>query len=317
MMGSSGFFTRLGEIQARQAFDNTISITPGNFDRLVGPYVFSEDAVCQVAKVSGRCGHPHRNGWLGRTQDGREGLIGGHCANHHFKGDKRFLAEKRRWDFEKNLERLREYVADRGGLIARAQRILSTLRDIRSDVRGLERKLPVNVTGFLKERAKTGNGQVDIEVRYVEVDERGKQHITWQWQTVGTLQGMAIWQQGSLDAIRDNAKGIEAVASQAEPLHSASVRKVRSWLRVLDELPTVERQVTELQRLFETFASFNNLCLLMFVPLDENKQVAVAEVACQAGEGAAGVSHDARSLRNQRYQLIRADFNGRDFKGSV
>lgn len=317
MMESSGFFKRLDEVQARQAFDDTISITTGNFDRLIGPYVFSEHAVCQVAKVSGRCGHPHRNGWLGRTQDGREGLIGGHCAQRHFKGDKRFLAEKRRMEFDIALERLNELVADRGGLITRAQGILSGLRAIRSAVRELERRLPANVVSFLKERAKTGNGQIAVEVRYVEVDGEGRQHSTWQWQTVGTVLGLAIWQQGSLAAISDKAKGIEVAASQAEPLRSAGEQKVRSWLKVLDELPAVERQVTELQRLFETFASFDNLCLLMFVPLDENKQVAVAEVACQAGQGAASVRHGARSLRNQRYQLIRADFNGRDFRGSV
>lgn len=317
MMESSGFFTRLDEVQARQAFDDTISITTENFDRLIGPYVFSEHAVCQVAKVSGRCGHPHRNGWLGRTQDGREGLIGGHCAKRHFKGDERFLAEKRRLDFENDLARLHEYVADRESLIARPQRILSTLRNIRAAVRGLEQRLPANVTGFLMERAKTGNGQVEVEVRYVEVDEEGKQHSTWQRQTVGTLLGLAIWQQGNLAAIRENAKGIEAAARQAEPLYSAGARKVRGWLKVLDELPAVERQVTELQRHFDTFASFENLCLLMFVPLNESKQVAVAEVACQAGPRAASLRHGAQSLRNQRYQLIRAKFNGRDFRGSV
>lgn len=317
MMESSGFFTRLDEVQARQAFDDTISITTGNFDRLIGPYVFSEHAVCQVAKVSGRCGHPHRNGWLGRTQDGREGLIGGHCAKRHFKGDERFLAEKRRLDFENDLARLHEYVADRGGLIARAQCILSTLRDIRAAVRELEQKLPSNVVSFLKERAKTGNGQVAVEVRYVEVDENGRQHSTWQWQTVGNLLGMAIWQQGNLAAISDKAKDIEAAASQAEPLHSAGDRKVRSWLKVLDELPAVEHQVLELQRHFETFTSFENLCLLIFLPRDENKQVEVTEVAFTAGQGAPDIRRDARALRNQCYRQISTDHNGRDFRGAL
>src|SRR5687767_14709918 len=77
-------------------FDPETPITLENFESLIHEYHFREEVICQVRKVDGNCGHKHRHDWLGKTRDGKEGLIGGDCASKTFNADQNFARERSR-----------------------------------------------------------------------------------------------------------------------------------------------------------------------------------------------------------------------------
>lgn len=318
MSESPKLFTQYDEIRCRPNFDSAISITTINFECLISPYQLGDDVICQVEKKTGRCGHKHLFGWLGRVQGGKEGLIGGHCAKTYFKGDARFIIEQKRIKQEmaylEAIERLGNYLNDREALASRIREMLTHFRQFKAAVRDLENRLPPQVITFLKERAKTGQAQVEVELRYVEMDEQGKEKVSWHPQTIGMQQGLGIWLDMSHDVVSTSAKEIDAVAKAATLQRGINLRKLQGWLKVLDELANVEEQVEELHRQLQVFTSFSNLCLLIFLLRDESKQVQLAELALVTGQNAPNAKREASELRKRLYKEIKAK-QGRDFRG--
>lgn len=319
MSESPKLFTQYDEIRCRPNFDSTVSITTINFECLISPYQLGDDVICQVEKKTGRCGHKHLFGWLGRIQGGKEGLIGGHCAKTYFKGDARFIIEQKRIKQEmaylEAIERLGNYLNDPEALASRIREMLTRFRQFKTAVRDLEKRLPPQIITFLKERAKTGHAQVEVELRYVEKDEEGKEKVSRHPQTIGVQQGLGIWLDMNHNVVSTKAREIDAVSKAATPQRGISLRKLQGWLKVLDELPNVEVQVLDLHRQLQEFTSFRNLCLLIFLLRDESKQVQLAEFALITGRNFKNSKNEASELRKQLYKEIKLANQGRDFRG--
>ena len=84
MTDTPRLITDFSEIKARPDFDALAPCTLDNFASIVTGYRFSHNVICQVHKVEGRCGHQHLEGWLGKTKNGKEVLIGSHCGPKYF-----------------------------------------------------------------------------------------------------------------------------------------------------------------------------------------------------------------------------------------
>ena len=296
-------YARLDEIvKARPGFDEACIITRENFAALVGDYSFGEDALCQVESIDAK-GHPcrnkHRNGWLGRRKDGKEGLIGSTCGPKYFEGHQGFAANRasvrRELDLDDLTARLGAIGAD-ADFLPRLESVRARLQAVREQSNARLESLPQDVGARLRAMAKSRNSDLRIEIEYPEqVDDElrpGKTHtkVTWVPQTVGVVAGLSIADRAP---IHDLQKGVAAVSEAFKSLDARRElggTKLRSQLRVLESLPSIEAQLVSFETAWSAFARPENLRNLWLLSRRRENQIACMRLAAIA-EGSSTSNH--------------------------
>ncbi|MDE9430264.1 hypothetical protein [Xenorhabdus bovienii] len=168
MAEKSEFFSNFIEIENRSAFSNEQEISPENFKELIGQYKFDEDVVCQVKGAKGICHQNHKSGWLGITTDGKEALIGGHCARNYFKADKKFNLERKRVKKEierkKSLDKIQEYRAQVLIWNEELSNLRSSLIETRKKAEIFYGTFPNAILQFIDSAQKNNNWEIKIDI---------------------------------------------------------------------------------------------------------------------------------------------------------
>lgn len=113
--------TDFAEVEKRPDYKPETEINLENFKSLVFEYEFGDWVQCQVKSRKDKrklCEHDHMHGWLGKTKDGPEGLIGSHCGLKYFKDHEGFKVERKRLDDAKALT---ERIEQLEGLLLNAE----------------------------------------------------------------------------------------------------------------------------------------------------------------------------------------------------
>lgn len=316
------YFRSYKEISTREAFDPECEITPENFAGLVGPYHFAdEDEVsCQVrcANQRKRCNEGHKRGWLGRTKDGKEALIGRVCGRKHFKANAAFVADRRRINSGLNITRhLQRLEATRGSqeFAATLKNALEHLKVIRAEVESWQDRLPASIVTRLRNMAKSGIGAVRVQFKYVDEDEKGNPKPEWVPNQIEPISGFIIWDQQRIRSLFKALHEIRHAFDDAVLDRCAGERRLRAWADKLSELPPRAREVAELKSGLGSFSAPDNVRRLCFIVRNQNDGIAVARIAVEQERGrAAATMEAARRLYNELRARISARANGREFR---
>jgi hypothetical protein len=321
MPESAKLVTDFFEIASRPDFDSVSALSSENFDGLVWEYRLPDDVLCQVQKPWGLCKHKHRNGWLGRIKSGRTVLIGSDCVQGYFEGDKSFTLERRRFEAERALNealiRINTLLADRDGVLQRIKGLAARLQAYSAALKNLEERLPETVVNHLKQATRTGNNRAIIELRYVERDEHDKEVVTWVEQQYANLQGLPVWSSVGLKDLVKSLKAAKEAVTAAELKSSAGIKKIKAWLKDIDELAGVESRIENIESYLNVFTTQENLLNLIFLCRSESKQLQCATAILALTESGTPQKQAALKLRNQLYLQIKQHNNGRDFRGIV
>lgn len=312
------FFKRFFEIDTRPDFDVAASITLDNFQSLVGEYHFDEEVICQVRKSDGNCGHKHLHGWLGKTKEGKEGLIGGHCASKYFNASENFSRERNRVRRELNIinyvERLSELLKDRNEFFSQINTAIARLRYIRESVKAINDELPRSVVQALRDMAKTGNRAVLIQIQYIEEDKDGKKEIRWVDQNIGSISGVGVWEPTRIQDTFRMLSVIKLAAEAAEITREAGERRLKTWMDTLSELPRCASRIDDLEKDYDNFATFENLKRLCYLIRNYDEQCQTARHALKFGGIATPSAEDDKRLLNKMNSDIRSIIDGRNFR---
>lgn len=312
-------FVHYHEIESRENFDPECGVTRENFKSLVGEYQLPEDVRCQVFQATtGNCGRKHQHGWLGRIADGREGLIGGHCAVKYFNAHEHFASERNRVRREisisHSLEVLHSLLDESGAYSSRLETQVSRLRFLRQSRKELLADLPKSIQKSLEDMAKTSNRSVGVQIQYREVDDEGKEQVEWVDQSLGSIAGIGIWNYQSLGSIFSNLKEIRKVFDEVELSRSAGERKLKRWADTLNGLSAEASRIDELQQEFEQFTDVGNLALLIFIASNRDERIEAAKVALSYGGNQSPTSSDAKGLIDQYEKKIRENNGNRNIR---
>lgn len=281
-MSEVALFYHFYEIENRDNFDPNVSISPKNFKKLLGEYKFDEDAICQVHREKGHCGHKHKSGWLGLTDDYKEVLIGGHCAKKYFKADSSFNEERRRIKKELNIKRYTDSI----------NKIINNKSDFESSVNdsykkakalkvlseNLEKELHPAILVFLKNCEKTANRKIDIEVQYVEVDENNNKHVDWVRQTLGNVKRASFVEYKNIGDLFKRIKIIKETLMVVSGGLEVNELKLKKWNDALYSYVSVDSDVEMLLAEYHSFIEKSNLDLLCFVTPTQSIQYQHAEL---------------------------------------
>ena len=311
-------FKIFDEIDSRPQFDASASVTLSNFESLVGEYHFDVEVKCQVNKSEGNCGRMHQHGWLGKTKEGKEGLIGGHCASKYFKADKTFARERNRVRKEINianyLERLSDLLKDRKVFIDQVNTEVSRLIFVRDSVRSISDSLPDSVVRILRDMSKTGNRAVSIQVQYVETDENGNELVDWVDQNIGSISGVGVWRVDRIYGINRQLKEIKNIVQEVNINRDAGEIRLKRWLDILSELPRCASGIDDLEKDYDNFATFDNLKKVCFLVRNQQEQTEIAKFALSFDGHENPSNNKGKQLLKDMSVELRKQFNNRNFR---
>ncbi len=306
------------EIESRPCFDANASVTLTNFESLVGEYHFHDEVKCQVNKSDGNCGHMHQRGWLGKIKEGKEGLIGGHCASKYFKADKNFAIEKNRVRREINIsnymERLTELLKDRSAFIAQVDTEVDRLIFVRDSVRYISKALPDRVVQVLKDMSKTGNRAIGIQVQYEEKDENGRTLVEWVDQSIGSISGVKVWEASLIQDTLRKLREIRDAAQAVKITKDAGEKKLKGWLDTLSELSRCVARIDDFEKDHDNFATFDNVRKLCFLVRNHQEQSEIARYALRYDGHESPSIDDGKNLLHDLNAEVRKAFGNRNFR---
>ncbi|EJB8414099.1 hypothetical protein [Vibrio navarrensis] len=274
------FFSYYFEVESRQAFNKDAIVTTDNFHKLIGAYKFSEPVACQLTRQGGKCGRPHNKGWVGLTTSGDEVLIGGFCANNHFKADTNFITEKKRVNTELEFRRYNEQIDD---FLARRVEIESDLKKLHSNVVSLRslqtnmlNNLPSEVCNFIKNAEKTKNRKVSIELKYEEFDEETKRtHVSWVTKDVGSVKSASFIDLKTIGDYYKKISGIENTFIHIDSTADRTLKKIKKWCEKLSGLEQLHNDVDESIKEYQAFIALDNLKLLLLITSTHSSRKAI------------------------------------------
>jgi hypothetical protein len=302
------------EITIRPDFDPNCIITKSNLAHLIHPYDLNIDVICHVLRPIGRCGHKHRDGVLGKTVDGMEGLIGGHCAKIHFKDHQGYQAERirisRQIEFDDLKGRYDAYAVDEAfhERFANLRRRLAAFQVDRGSLYG---GLGARLHSIVEGMAKSRSTNVVVKIRVADDENNdGELVARWEPRILGVLQGAEVF---DLAASAELSRRLDAVAKAIRELRANPEPrpvKLKSTVRALDSLSTCEPALLRLERALERFVVPENLELVCFLT-ELNRADAAHFVLDQRGEPKR--SRDVKRFLSELDNRVRASVAPRGF----
>ena len=318
------YFRTFKEISSREAFDPECEITLENLASLVGEYhlVGDDEVPCQVRRQdrTARCDEPHKNGWLGRRQDGKEALIGAICGTKYFNASSTFVTQRKRVTRELNIDRYIERLQNTRGspeYAAELVRTVGRLKFVSEATSGIRGRLPVSIAARLQNMAKSGNTGVGVLFRYEDEDDQGNPTIEWVPDQIGTIAGTAVWDQPKFRELFQSLHEIRDTLAQAEILREAGERKLKLWADKLEELNPCTAGVSDLESALDAFTAPANLKLLCFLITNQNDAIEALKVAIEQERRAPASESAARELFKELSAQIRNRAKGRSFRIDV
>lgn len=277
-------FQSFEQIQSRPDFDPDAAIDVETFEKIIGPYDLPHNVYCQMRRKEGRCNHEHMHGWVGRTHEGVEVLIGGKCASKYFNADKNFRREKRRVNDaitrRRYAERLSTHLANSLQLLSDIASAIADLNVFRHDFRELRDSLPSDVLRTLINRAKARDNKVEVEIEYREKDENGRTYTNWVPHTVGSIRGLTLWNipLSELPDLTRQLNHLSDVLRTAQVSTSTPIKALKESVAAIDRLPELQIQVLEYQDSFRQFNSRQNFKVLCYLTRLHQQRDAIAHL---------------------------------------
>lgn len=275
-------FYKFFEIENREAFSPDAYVSVENFSRLIGEYNFDEQVVCQVERSGGKCGHFHNRGWVGVTKDGCEVLVGNVCANKYFKADKTFALEKKRVrneiDFQRYSKIINECLDHQDEIEEDMEDIYSDVKQIRQLQRNILACIPIEMVKFIRNAEKTKNRSVSIDIKYVEVDDEGKSHISWVAYEIGKLKSAGFIDLKKISDFYSNINDIKNIFSEIDLSNERRLSKIKKWSDKLSSRHNIIKDVNETKAECLSFISKDNLNLLLLISSNESDRRKVVDL---------------------------------------
>lgn len=307
--------TDFAEIAARDAYDPEGSIDPNAFERLLFQYHLPEKVKCQVLSSSGRCNHEHNWGYLGKTKDGRELLIGNECGRKYFNANEDFKSQKRVIDEKVRLQRsraqLEAILKNRDALREQIESAQQRLFAIRQQEEFVRQSLPPSVIRAIRAKSRQATPRVNLEVAYQETDEKGRKKTRWQTQAIGSLRGLVLWTMPA-GRLREVAQRAYEALESASPDASDDRKVIKEWVEGLQAVEGLLRDLDQYEQALERFTEPANLRMVMFLVGSHLDQDQVAELIRKQGGQDRGKSQTGRALgdeiRSQLRKTLGANF---------
>lgn len=275
-------FYNFFEVENREAFSPDEYVSTANFSRLIGEYNFDEQVVCQVERSGGKCGHFHNRGWVGVTKDGYEVLIGNVCANKYFKADKTFAFEKRRVkneiDFQRYSKIINSCLVEQCEIETELTRLHNDVRQIRLFQSNMLASLPPNIVSFIRYAEKTKNRTISIDIKYVEVDDEGKSHVSWVKQDVGKLRSAGFIDLKKIGNFYTSINDINNVFTQISLSNERKLPKLKKWSEKLTSRTNLIKEVKKTSSECSGFIEIESLNLLLLISSDDTDRRKVIEL---------------------------------------
>ncbi|WP_454889472.1 hypothetical protein [Serratia quinivorans] len=280
MSTNSESFASVEQITSRPNYSSNVNITVENFHTLVGRYHLSESVQCQVKSDHGICGKKHQIGYVGVTQNGMEGLIGGYCGDKYFSEHTIFVQEKNRIDAEldrrENLEQLLNYKENFFSLTTRHSELKKSIELIKKRADHLYNGFPDIVLTYLNQAQKTKNWDLHIDVLR---HSRGEKGMTSNWyiEKLCTFAPLPSSQEyKSLLGRIENLTNVfnDACSSNIELLPTP---KLKGFVRTLSEFTDLENTYTKYSKDTTDFTQENSLNNLYFVCANTKDKLATVK----------------------------------------
>lgn len=280
MRAESLLYRELSDIRSREHFDASAVITPQSFESLIAEYRLHEDVECQVLRKNAACAMRHRHGYIGRTKDGLEVLIGANCAQNHFKASSNFLREKRRIASEQTiadcLNRLTVLTTARPSIFERLKEALDIAQATRQAINKVATSLPPGIARALRQRARSMQTTVSIDALYIRKDKKGDIERQWLSERLGAISGLEIFGLHAFFKAHEQLTHALALSSQLRISSESGERNLQAWVRELEDadsgISTIHRYSSQLG----DFCRPDNYRLLCFLSRDLDERAALA-----------------------------------------
>jgi hypothetical protein len=305
--------------QTRADFDESCSITLVDFGSLVGVYGFpdTDEVRCQLVTAGSRCNQPHKNGWIAKRKDGAEGYIGRLCARKHFNADVYFASEARRVDREIEIDQL----VERLSVLLSDASLLDSIADARgrqsasrARIRAIREEIPQDIWKRLQDMRKTGNRVVQIEVRYVEKDERGKDRYSWIVDNLGVVSGLGALDLDRMRVIMNQLEAAEDSRKHAHPNRDEPRQDLRRWAESLEAVSRIAVELGEIEGELELFLQPANLRLLAYVARNQDVRVKAAGFVLSQDSQSENPNLESGTVLKSWDDEIRRAKGNRDFR---
>jgi hypothetical protein len=277
------YFTNITEVESRCGYDTQCIISLNNFSHLIGPYKFEENEACQFLKPEGICRQPHQNGWLGKTKDGKEGLIGRDCARKYFKADRKFTEERRRVNRSLNIKKSKNTISnilgDDGDFESRVKAEIDRFKSVRKSIRDYKDGLPRNVLRKLQDMAKTGRSEVTLEVQDIGTENSGN---PWRNEAVGRINGVEVWLDSFFSDTQRKLHSIKEAIPEID-LKSKDEKELKKWAKYLSEFPACSINNQNIEAITKQFFDLENLTMISLLTRNDGEQINIVGLAIKYG----------------------------------
>jgi hypothetical protein len=248
----------------------------------------------------------------------KKAMIGCDCADGKFGVNERFKLESKR----------ARYAMDRDGLISWLQfywdnkhvmwQWLSVdtkrIANFQNSLKMIGNCLPRSTKDKCVDMQKTGRRTVAVELKYVEKDENGKEHIDWVSINAGVLHNTHLWAPGFLEGYRKRL--FDARSTLLESLQcddDTGNRQLSKWLRALDNYRPLITELDSFEDALETFCSMENMVTLYFMAQNREFRANIAR-AHFISRNEIPTNDKCQALVERIEVIVKSRTEGKDFR---
>ncbi|WP_336369449.1 hypothetical protein [Rahnella perminowiae] len=299
MSNNSVSFASVEQITSRPNYSSNVNITVENFHTLIGRYHLSESVQCQVKSDHGICGKKHQIGYVGVTQNGMEGLIGGYCGDKYFGESTIFVQEKNRIDAEldrrENLEKLLNYKENFFSLTSHYNELKKSIELIKKRANHLYKGFPDIVLIYLNQAQKTKNWDLYIDVLR---HSRGEKGMTSNWYIEKLCTFAPLPSSQDYESLLGRIENLIDVFNEvcSTDIDLLSTPKLKGFVRTLSEFTDVENLYTKYNKDTVDFTQEKSLNNLYYVCANTKDKLATVKTIMTLNKNVA-VKDDKIKLR--------------------
>lgn len=299
MSNNSVSFASVEQITSRPNYSSNVNITVENFHTLIGRYHLSESVQCQVKSDHGICGKKHQIGYVGVTQNGMEGLIGGYCGDKYFGESTIFVQEKNRIDAEldrrENLEKLLNYKENFFSLTSHYNELKKSIELIKKRANHLYKGFPDIALIYLNQAQKTKNWDLYIDVLR---HSRGEKGMTSNWYIEKLCTFAPLPSSQDYESLLGRIENLIDVFNEvcSTDIDLLSTPKLKGFVRTLSEFTDVENLYTKYNKDTVDFTQEESLNNLYYVCANTKDKLATVKTIMTLNKNVA-VKDDKIKLR--------------------
>ena len=315
-------FSKIEDIRAREDFCQKTEMSIENFESLIGEYHFPKTEKCQIKTTDrGLCGNNHQHGWLAKTKDGKEVLIGVDCANKHFSADDKYKAQttkvRNEIEISQCLEKLGKEIKDPDSYILDINSEIKRLKECRLSIRSLTDNLSSKLKKRLIDIHKTGNNIVTLEFQYKEkteyTDKNGQiregEKSDWLEKKMFPIAGYQIFDSINIKNTLEELESIKSTVPEIIISRQSGLKKLKKWTRQLDSLAGLKSSVDKICTNYDVFSKFENLTKVVYLTGNRSEQISFIEYSLQFHGKA-----DNKDYLSEMDKGIRLDNDNRNFR---